>query len=74
MISIYKTLVGAIICIVGNILLIPIMGIEGAALVAVISQFTSAVLLNIVFAPKIFKMQLMSIFFIRETKNIIKGS
>ena len=74
MISIYKTLVGAIICIFGNILLIPIMGIKGSALVAVISQFTSAVLLNIFFAPKIFKMQLMSIFFIRDTKYIFKGN
>jgi O-antigen/teichoic acid export membrane protein len=74
MISIYKAIAGAIICIIGNIVLIPIMGIEGAALVAVISQLTSAVLLNIVFAPKIFKIQLMSIFFIRQTKNVFKGN
>jgi O-antigen/teichoic acid export membrane protein len=74
MMSIYKALAGAIICIVGNMVLIPIMGIKGAALVAVISQFISAVLLNIVFAPNIFKMQLMSIFFIPQTKNFFKGN
>jgi O-antigen/teichoic acid export membrane protein len=62
----YKLIMGAAVCLTGNILLLPVIGMEAAALVAVTSQLFSVVLSNLVLAPNIFKMQLRSIFFIKQ--------
>jgi PST family polysaccharide transporter len=60
-ISMYQTIVGAVISIVGNLILIPRFGIIGAAWVALLAQTGSAVVSNIVVAPQIFKLQLMGL-------------
>ena len=64
-VSLYKTMSGAIFCIVGNLIFLPMFGIVGAALVAVMSQFISAVISNAILDKKIFIIQIKSIFFIR---------
>lgn len=53
-----QTTVGATLSIIMNFLLIPIWGLKGAAIAAVISQCISAVLINSIFARDLFKMQL----------------
>ena len=68
-ISLYKTIIGAGISVLGNFLLIPKFGIVGAASVAVMAQLVSAFASNIFFAPQIFKMQLYSIFQLNYTKR-----
>lgn len=60
-IALYKSIIGLIVCLAGNFILIPKYGATGAALVAVIVQFSSAVASNIIFSPKILKMQLLGI-------------
>ena len=61
LISLYKTLSGAIFCIVGNILFLPKYGIFGAAWVAVMSMAMSAVFSNLIFDKKIFFIQIRSL-------------
>lgn len=56
--SIIQTMSGAVMSIVGNLILIPIYGLKGAAFSAVISQLTSVILINYVFEKKLFLMQL----------------
>lgn len=64
--SLIKTIIGAT-CNVGlNYLLIPAYGALGAAYASLFAQSISAVLCNIVIAPEIFKLQLKSIFFIKN--------
>jgi O-antigen/teichoic acid export membrane protein len=53
-----QTFAGAVAAIVGNWWAIPIWGAEGAAAVSVVSFATSAMLSNILLAPKLFIMQL----------------
>ncbi len=53
-----QTLMGAISSVIGNLSLIPIYGLKGAAITAVLSQLISAVLINVFFSKKIFFMQL----------------
>lgn len=60
----YKTFLGSAISVAGNLLLIPYLGLTGAASVAVFSQFFAGVLTNLFFAPRIFRLQISSIFFI----------
>lgn len=60
-ISLVNTLSGAIVCVIGNFITIPHYGISGVAMIAVISQFTSAVLTNLFFSRKIFFIQFRSI-------------
>ena len=60
-ISLAKTVVGAVIAIVGNWLLIPHFGITGVAVVAVAAQLTSAVFMNLLFSKRIFFMQIRSL-------------
>lgn len=60
-IGLYKTIIGLIACIIGNIFLIPIYGAIGAAIVAVLVQFLSAVGSNIIFSHRVLKMQLLAI-------------
>jgi len=61
-ISIYKTLIGLIVCLVGNFSLVPIYGAIGSAITAVLVQFSSAVASNVLFSTRILKMQLFGIF------------
>jgi PST family polysaccharide transporter len=63
--ALYKTIVGAIFCIISNLLLIPQFGMIGAALSSVFSQIISTVLINIILERKIFIIQIKSIFFIK---------
>lgn len=65
MITLARTLIGAVFLFIVNILLIPRFGLVGAAISAVLAQAISTVLLNVLFAPRIFKMQVSSIFLIR---------
>lgn len=61
MISLYRTLLGAI-CNVGlNLLLIPRFGGLGAAMATVASQTAAAVVSNLVLAPKMLRLQLTSL-------------
>ena len=60
-ISFYKTIIGAVICIVGNLVLLPLIGLYGAALTAVISMSFSAIFSNIFFSKRILKIQLQSL-------------
>lgn len=53
-----QTAVGAAASITLNFIFIPLWGLEGAAIAAVLSQFISAVLINLVIAKKLFMMQL----------------
>lgn len=64
-ISLYKTLIGACVCLVSNIILIPIYGIYGAAFSAVLAQFFSAVFSNLFFSRELLVMQLKSLLLIR---------
>jgi PST family polysaccharide transporter len=53
-----QTVVGAISSIVLNFSLIHLLGLEGAAIAAVFSQFISALLINLIFEKRLFRMQL----------------
>ena len=53
-----QTAVGAAASITLNYIFIPLWGLEGAAIAAVLSQCISAVLTNLVFAKKLFMMQI----------------
>lgn len=61
MISLYRTVIGALSNIGLNLLLIPHFGGVGAALAAVVAQIIAAVISNIVLAPRIFRLQLFSL-------------
>lgn len=61
----YKSLTGLIVCFISNFVFIPIYGIEGAAISAVISQLSACVLFNAIFCREIFFMQLRALFFLR---------
>lgn len=61
----YKSLTGLIVCFISNFILIPIYGIEGAAISAVMSQLSACILFNAIFCREIFFMQLRSLIFIR---------
>jgi PST family polysaccharide transporter len=63
--SLYKALIGAVVCVLGNFVLLPIMGIAGAAITAVLAQFTAAVLSNVVFSRRILVLQFRSLFLLR---------
>lgn len=60
-VSLAKTILGAVIAVSGNCLLIPHYGIMGVAVVAVIAQFVSAVFTNLLFSKRLFFMQLRSL-------------
>lgn len=60
-ITMYRTIIGAVLCIIGNAIFIPVFGVIASAFITVISQFFSTVLLNAFFAPKIMKMQIMGL-------------
>ncbi|QWD98811.1 flippase [Polynucleobacter sp. MG-5-Ahmo-C2] len=56
--ALLQTISGALFSIFGNLLLIPVFGLKGAALTAVIAQLISAVLINFIFSRKLFYMQI----------------
>ena len=53
LIGLYKTITGVVVCLGGNLFLIPVYGAKGAAVVAVAVQFVSAVASNAVLAPSV---------------------
>lgn len=57
-VGLLKAILGGVVSVAGNFLLLPILGIYGAACVAVLAQFVSAVGSNALLAPRIWKMQL----------------
>lgn len=71
-IELYKTIIGLIVCLVGNFLLVPKFGAIGAAIVAVLVQFSSAVGSNIVFSRRILKLQLLGLVPFDLIQNLIQ--
>lgn len=65
-ISLYQTLIGLIVCIISNLILIPLYGINGAAFSAVLAQLCSSILSNILFSREIFIIQIKSLFLINH--------
>jgi O-antigen/teichoic acid export membrane protein len=59
--SLVKTIIGAVIAVLGNWLLIPYYGITGVAAVAVMAQLVSAVLTNFFFSKRLFFIQIRSL-------------
>lgn len=64
--SLYKTAVGAIVCLTANYILIPRLGIIGAAISAVLAQCSSTILVNVFLCRHIFILQLKSLLVIRH--------
>jgi O-antigen/teichoic acid export membrane protein len=62
--SLYKSLSGAVVSVVGNWLVIPRFGIVGCAVVYVVANFVSAVGSNWLLAPEMLAMQLRGLFFL----------
>jgi PST family polysaccharide transporter len=60
-ISLFKAIVGAFVAMLGNWLLIPQFGINGVAIVAVLAQLASGVLMNLIFSRRIFFIQIRSL-------------
>ncbi|PYP18467.1 MAG: flippase [Gemmatimonadetes bacterium] len=65
MISLYRTVLGAVSNVMLNLLLIPPYGAVGAAIASVSAQLVAAVFSNLVLAPKIFVMQVSSLLQLR---------
>jgi PST family polysaccharide transporter len=53
-----QTFAGAAVAVIGNWLIIPIWGANGAAAVAILAQLTSGMLVNAIAAPELFLLQL----------------
>lgn len=53
-----QTITGAIVSIIANLIFLPLWGIEGAAIAAVLSQVSSCFIINSIFARKLFVMQM----------------
>lgn len=66
--SLYKTFIGAVVCLIANFILIPRVGITGAAISSVLAQFISSVFVNIFFCREIFYLQLKSLILIKCKK------
>ena len=60
-IILYKTILGAITCIFGNIILIPKLGLIAVPMIAVLAQIVTGFLSNIYFDRRIFYLQSKSI-------------
>ncbi|MCX8759117.1 flippase [Vibrio parahaemolyticus] len=65
--SLYKTTLGASVCLICNFFLIPEFGIVGAAISALIAQFSSTMLANAFLCRNIFILQVKSLFFIKHS-------
>lgn len=55
--ALIQTIAGAATSILGNLVLLPILGLMGAAITAVLAQFISAVFINFLLSRKLFLMQ-----------------
>jgi PST family polysaccharide transporter len=53
-----QTVTGAVVSIITNLMLIPLLGIEGAAIAAVMAQISSCFLINSIFTRNLFVMQM----------------
>ena len=53
----WRVLCGAVVAFVSNLILLPMIGLDGAAFSALLSYGASAVFSNIIFSPKILLMQ-----------------
>lgn len=62
MISLYRTVLGAASNVTLNLVLIPLHGAVGAAVASVSAQLVAAVFSNLVLAPRMFRVQLLSLF------------
>lgn len=60
-VSLYSTLIGAVVCLFGNIILIPLMGMVGCAIVAVLTQFVSSIGTSFFLTRPVFFIQVQSI-------------
>ncbi len=67
--TLYRTLLGAGASILGNMLLIPLWGLEGAALSTVLAMLLSAVASNAVLAPNIFALQVRAFLPVRAWRR-----
>lgn len=56
--SLFQTITGAVVSVATNLVFIPLWGVEGAAIAAVISQVSSCFLVNSIFARNLFVMQM----------------
>ncbi|WP_323894334.1 flippase [Aeromonas allosaccharophila] len=65
LIGLYKTIIGVLVCVIANIILIPKLGMTGAAISSILAQFFSAFLSNIFFCRNIFYIQLKSVFLLK---------
>ncbi|MCD9513345.1 flippase [Photobacterium carnosum] len=63
--AMYRTLFGAAVCVISNILLIPSFGMYGAAYSALLAQFCSTILSNVFISRKILKIQIKSLFLLK---------
>lgn len=64
--SLYKTIAGAVVCLIANFILIPQFGIMGAAISAVLAQLSSTILANIVLSRNVFTLQIKSLLLIKH--------
>jgi O-antigen/teichoic acid export membrane protein len=60
-VSLVNAMTGAVVCVLGNYLLIPQFGILGVATVAVFAQISSTMLTNLIFSRRIFLIQVQSL-------------
>ncbi|WP_430446963.1 MAG: flippase [Pseudomonas piscis] len=65
-VRLYGTVLGALSCVALNLLLIPMYGLKGAAFVAIIAQFISALGVNLFFAKESFILQIKGILFLKR--------
>ncbi|HIF9415870.1 TPA: flippase [Photobacterium damselae] len=63
--AMYRTFIGAIICVTSNMVLIPIYGIYGAAVSAVLAQLFSTTISNVFISKEIFTLQIKSLFLLK---------
>ncbi|ESE41248.1 polysaccharide biosynthesis protein [Shewanella decolorationis S12] len=68
--SLYKTIVGAVVCLTSNLILIPQLGIIGAAISAVLAQLSSTILTNVILCRDVFILQIKSLFLIKYIHHV----
>ncbi|MFO1390203.1 flippase [Cellvibrio sp.] len=66
--SIYQTTCGLATCVLCSALLIPLIGILGAAISTVLANLVSAIASNFIFSPRIAKQQISGLFFINAIR------
>ncbi|MEZ8257957.1 flippase [Vibrio cyclitrophicus] len=71
-VALIRTLLGALISLIGNYYLLPLYGVKSAAFVAVLAQSVQAVFSNLLVDRKIFILQLRCIFLVEPFEFLIK--